>query len=82
MPNNENISAAELQKCLKGTDYPADRSELIQAAKDNEAPQNVMNFLERIPDKEYETPVDVSKELGNAEHYSGAEDNTDEDMAA
>jgi hypothetical protein len=66
MPDNENVSAAELQECLKGVDYPADRNELIEAAKDNEAPQNVMVFLERIPDKEYETPVDVSKELGNA----------------
>ena len=82
MPENENISAAELQECLKGTDYPADRSELIQSAKDNDAPRNVMDFLERIPNKEYETPVEVSKELGNKEFHSSAEENTDEDMAA
>lgn len=81
MPENEKLSAAELQQCLKGTDYPADRSELIQVAKDNEAPQNVMDFLERIPDKEYETPVDVSKELGEQTSEESSEDE-DADMAA
>jgi len=79
MPENDNISAAELQACLKGVDYPADRDELIETAKSNEAPDPVMNFLERIPDKQYETPVDVSKEL--SEHTPG-ESTSDEDMAA
>jgi len=74
MLDNENVSAAELQECLRGVDYPADRTELIEAAKGNEAPESVMDFLEHIPDKEYETPVDVSKELGASDD--------DTDMAA
>lgn len=81
MPDNDNISAAELQACLKGADYPADRDELLETAKSNEAPEPVMHFLERIPDKQYETPVDVSKELGEKSAEMSSEDE-DTDMAA
>ena len=56
-------SPIEVQKALKGMDYPAKKQDLIKKAKDNDAPQKVMHVLENLPDKEFESAVDVSKEF-------------------
>lgn len=56
-------SPIEVQKALKGMDYPAKKQDLIKKAKDNDAPQKVMHVLENLPDKEFESAVDVSREF-------------------
>jgi len=57
-------SPIEVQKALKGMDYPAKKQDLIEKARENSAPQEVMQVLESLPDKEFENAVDVSKEFG------------------
>jgi len=57
-------SPIEVQKALKGMDYPAKKKDLIEKAKENSAPKEVMHVLESLPDKEFENAVDVSKEFG------------------
>ncbi len=58
----------EIQKHLKGVDYPADRKELIKHAKKQGADQKVISLLEQLPeDKEYKNPADLNKALGNIE---------------
>lgn len=57
-------SPIEVQKALKGMDYPAKKKDLIEKARENSAPQEVMHVLENLPDKEFENAVDVSKEFG------------------
>lgn len=61
----ENISPIELQKALSGIDYPADRDDLVQRAKDNRAPDEVVNFLEQIPNRQYDGPSGVSQEISD-----------------
>lgn len=56
--------AVDVQKYLSGADYPATKQDLLDAAGDNDAPQEVMDALDGIPEKEYASPADVSKELG------------------
>ncbi|EKE18824.1 MAG: hypothetical protein ACD_9C00221G0005 [uncultured bacterium] len=62
----EKIPPVELQKYLSGVDYPASKDQLIQAAQDNDADQEVFDTLNNLPDKEYESPAEVSMEMGNA----------------
>ena len=57
-------SPIEVQKALKGMDYPAKKQDLIEKARENGAPQQVMQVLENLPDKEFSNAVDVSKEFG------------------
>jgi flagellar motility protein MotE (MotC chaperone) len=57
-------SPIEVQKALKGMDYPAKKKDLIEKARENDAPQEVMHVLENLPDKEFENAVDVSREFG------------------
>jgi hypothetical protein len=55
----------QIQKYLKGVDYPAFRDDLIAHAEEQGADDEVLDLLEQIPDNEYETPADVSKAIGN-----------------
>jgi hypothetical protein len=61
------INPIQLQKHLKGVDYPANKEELIEHAKQNGADENAIAVLEELPDQEYETPTDVSAAVGEAE---------------
>jgi uncharacterized membrane protein YgcG len=57
-------SPIEVQKALKGMDYPAKKKDLIEKARENDASKEVMQVLENLPEKEFENAVDVSKEFG------------------
>ncbi|MFI6029769.1 DUF2795 domain-containing protein [Amycolatopsis magusensis] len=54
----------EVQKHLSGVDYPAGRDDLIKAAQGNGADDSTLEALRGIPDREYEGPSGVSKEIG------------------
>lgn len=61
------VNPIELQKHLKGMDYPASKQDLVQHAQDQGADQNIRSMLEQPPDEQYETPADVSKAVGDLE---------------
>ena len=58
------VSAAQIQVYLKGIDYPVGKQEIIQTAQNNGAPQDVMQYLDRLPEKQYYYPTDVEQEFG------------------
>lgn len=57
----------DVQKALKGAHYPADKKSLVEQARANGAERDVMKALERLPDREFANPADVSKGVGNEE---------------
>jgi hypothetical protein len=57
----------QLQKHLKGIDYPVSKQQLIEHAKKHGADENAMEVFEQLPDQEYETPAEVSKAIGQIE---------------
>ena len=59
------VNPIQLQKYLKGVDYPASKDDLIQRAKQQGADENVNSALEQLPDEQYQTPTDVNKALGD-----------------
>ena len=56
----------EVQKYLKGVDYPCTLQQLIDAATENGAPDEVLDALGSLPDREYDGPTGVSEEIGNS----------------
>lgn len=50
----------QIQKYLKGVDYPADKQTLIKTAKQQGADESVCASLDQLPDEEFQTPADVS----------------------
>lgn len=61
------VNPIQLQKYLKGVDYPASKEQLIQHAQKQGADENAISVLQQIPDQEYETPTDVSAAVGDIE---------------
>ncbi|ALF51938.1 hypothetical protein ACX27_02230 [Nostoc piscinale CENA21] len=58
----------EIQKHLKGMDYPASKQELVQHAQKQGADRKVLSLLEQLPDnEEFENPTDVNKAISEIE---------------
>lgn len=51
----------QIQKYLKGVDYPASREQLIDNAKKLGADENICASLEQLPDEDFQTPAEVSQ---------------------
>jgi hypothetical protein len=50
----------QLQKYLKGVDYPAGRQEILETAERNGASDELLGPLRQIEDREYDGPNAVS----------------------
>jgi Protein of unknown function (DUF2795) len=61
-------SPSDVQKALKGADYPASRDDLIELARENDAPEEVVEELEDgLQEDEYGSPAQVMADLGDGE---------------
>jgi hypothetical protein len=61
----ETPNPIQIQKFLGGIDYPANREALISRAKESGADSNVLEALQNIPDKEYDSPTAVSSAVSD-----------------
>ena len=61
------VNPIQLQKHLKGVDYPASKKELPKHAKEQGADKDALSALEELPDEQYESPAAVSKAIGETE---------------
>ena len=52
------VSPIDIQKALKGMDYPASKQQILEHAKGGE--KDVLDALQKIDDLEYEGPSGVS----------------------
>ena len=58
------VNPIQIQKFLDGVNYPASKQDLIQTARQQGASRQVLDTLQRMPDKRYGSPVDVSQAIG------------------
>ncbi len=58
------VSPREVEKALKGIDYPARKQELMKVAESNNADEVVRRVIQSLPDQTYNTPIDVAKAIG------------------
>jgi hypothetical protein len=58
------VNPIEVQKHLRGVDYPASKDELIATAESNDAPQEIIEALQAMEGSEFEGPDDVMEALG------------------
>lgn len=56
-------SPIEVQKYLHGLEYPAQRQEIIDKAEEEGADRDIIELLQRLPDRDYESPVEISSEV-------------------
>lgn len=59
-------SAAELEKYLKGVDYPASKDDLLDKARSNGAPDDVIDMINSLSESSFNSPIDVSRAFGES----------------
>ncbi|SBR47848.1 MULTISPECIES: DUF2795 domain-containing protein [unclassified Halomonas] len=57
-------SAAGIAKALKGVDFPCRKADLIKQTKANHAADEIIDVVNDLPSRKYETMADIQKALG------------------
>jgi hypothetical protein len=66
---DQKIELRDVQKVLEGLKFPANKYQVIDYAKQKNAPSNVLDVLEQMPTSEFGSPND-----SKATEYSSIED--------
>lgn len=62
--HSTNVSAAQFARYMKSINFPADRDTIIQTARSNGAPENVMQYFNKLPSRQYNRANEVEQEFG------------------
>lgn len=57
------INPVQLQKHLKGVDYPARKQDLIDHVREKGADAEAISALDQLPDREFKNPIEVSQAI-------------------
>jgi Protein of unknown function (DUF2795) len=60
------VQPTDVQKALKGADYPAGRDDLVSLAERNGADDDVVDALRGMDDDTFDSPADVMKGVQGA----------------
>lgn len=60
------VSTAKVSQYLEGIDFPANKQQLIDYAHDNDAPQDVLDILQKLPEGRYFSMAGVWEAIGMA----------------
>ncbi|OII63532.1 hypothetical protein BJP40_02840 [Streptomyces sp. CC53] len=60
------VNPIEMQKNLGGVHYPASKQDIVRRAEQHGAGKKIMDALKSLPDKEYDSPAAVNREVGRA----------------
>jgi hypothetical protein len=61
------VSPAEVQTYLGVMKYPASKQDLIEHARKNNAPDDLVRLLNELSDQQFHTPADVSRAIVTVE---------------
>ncbi|HBG81615.1 TPA: hypothetical protein DDW69_02115 [candidate division CPR2 bacterium] len=61
------ISSSEIAGILERTDFPKSRSEIIKIAKDKKASNEIINVLNTLPNKQYNSLAGIWDAIGEVE---------------
>lgn len=64
MINMARANPVEVEKRLKGIDFPAKKQDLLKHAQQQGANQEVLETIENLPEEEFHNAADVAKAIG------------------
>jgi Protein of unknown function (DUF2795) len=65
--SGKRLSPIQLQKHLKGTSYPATKRDLVHKAQQNNASDEIVQKIQKLPGDSFNSPKDVMKALGQTQ---------------
>jgi hypothetical protein len=57
------VSPDQIMKFAKGVKFPSSKKELVNSFKNNKAPKEIISVLDKLPDKNYNSPQDLLSAL-------------------
>ncbi len=57
------VDPIDVQRHLAGLDYPATKDGVIAQAEQNDAPQEIIEALQRLADEQFDDPSEVQEAL-------------------
>ncbi len=54
-----NMGTQDIDRYLRNVNFPADKREIVNNARDQNAPDDVVRNLDMLPDKRFNSPEDV-----------------------
>lgn len=60
-------STAEVLEALKGIDLPKSKAEIVKYAQSRNASKDVIDILNRMPDKQFGSAADIVHAVGEVE---------------
>lgn len=61
------VSPAELKVYLQGMMYPASKEDLRSAARNNQAPDVIIDLINNLPERRFNSPGDINKAIDEIE---------------
>ncbi|MBE9049014.1 DUF2795 domain-containing protein [Nostocales cyanobacterium LEGE 11386] len=58
------VSAIDISRTLSGIDFPANKQDLVNHARDKNANEEIINVLQQMPEREYNNMADVEHAFG------------------
>jgi hypothetical protein len=58
------MNPSQITMYLRNMDFPADKKKIMDMAKSNGAPEMVVQWINKLPDKQYSSSNDVEREFG------------------
>ena len=68
MAHRTTPSSFRVQKFLGGLRYPAGKPQILAHAREKGADEQTLRALDHLPERDYESPVSLSCEVGRIAH--------------
>lgn len=57
------VNPDQIMKFAKGIKFPSSKSDLVNSFKNSKAPKEIISVIEKLPDKNYNSPQDLLSAL-------------------
>ena len=64
------VNPAQVEKFLKGINYPASKSDLLKHVEKNGASEQVRTVMSQLPDQRFNSAVELNKAISTLEARS------------
>jgi hypothetical protein len=61
------VSTGDILQYLRGINFPIRKDGLLSKARDNNAPQDIMDVLGKLPDHVYRSTAEINMAVGDIE---------------
>ncbi len=60
----EGMKSADVERFVRDANYPANKRELVDYARRQNAPEDIVRALDKLPDQRFSSAVEVTRSMG------------------